>query len=279
MDKDKLTEQPHPTLDVAVCTMGNGIERFAATNPPACQGVRWVVSWQKSQSLDVPATLADRPDVAIYRTDSTGLSANRNAAAAHCTADIVLIADDDIIYTADSLTDIRRAFARRTEMDIATFRIAYPDKDCYPRQACRLGYPLPKGYYLTSPELAMRGHIARKYRFNTLLGIGAGDLHGGEEEIFLHTAIQAGVPAWFLPLTIGTHPGATTGTKARLSAANVRAMGCVIAIVTPWTSPLRIPIKAWRISRAGQMALFPALFHLLRGALRAAAVLANNTKL
>ena len=272
MDKT-IVSATLPTLDVAVCTMADGINRFAATEPPVVEGVRWVVSWQRSAGIAVPASLAGREDIVILPCDSTGLSNNRNNALAHTDADIVLIADDDITYTSESLKAVRTAFAQYLEADIITFKVEYPDKDCYPATTCRLHDPLPKGYFLTSPEMAIRRRAVKSIHFSPMLGIGSADMHSGEEELVLNTAIRRGLNCRFVPIAIGKHPAGTTFSGTALPDPVVRGNGCLTRIVYPWTWPLRIILKAWRLHKAGQMAFGHACRVLLQGAGRAKAVI------
>ena len=92
-------------LEVLISTLGrDGIERVAKMVLPRVDGVRYLVSWQKPDG-DIPQSLV-RPDMSVYRTSSMGISSNRNDAFDASTARLLLIADDDLIYTEEGLQSV-----------------------------------------------------------------------------------------------------------------------------------------------------------------------------
>lgn len=267
------------TLDIAICThRPEGIARVAAMDLPAMEAVRYVVSWQAHEAAPVPASLAGRDDIEIHRFDGTGLSRNRNNALEHCRGDIILIGDDDLLYYPEGIEEVRRIFAGNPDLELATFRSDHGDMSRFPTEAVTLGKRLPKNYYLTSFELAMRRSAASKLRFCPEFGIGAERYLCCEEELLLHAAIRRGYVCRYFPVTVCAHPHESTGTKARLSAGELRSMGVLISLTTGWTAPLRLPLKAWRVSRSGQASLAMALRSLVSGAFEAPSVRRRNRK-
>lgn len=88
------------TLQVAIPTHApEGISRIERVLLPPREGVGYVVSWQDHRNARIPDAVAARDDVEVLRFDGRGLSANRNNALEHCRADIILIGDDDLVYT------------------------------------------------------------------------------------------------------------------------------------------------------------------------------------
>lgn len=265
------------TLDLAVATYGpDGISRVAAMVLPPVEGLRYIVSWQAHGDAPIPAELI-RPDVEIHRFHKTGLSNNRNNAIDHCFGDIVLFSDDDIIYTTDQLSKIRTTFTHNKSLDLATFRTSGESKQ-YPPAEAALHACLPKNFSVSSIEIAFRRATAGNLRCCPELGLNSPKLHGGEDEMFLMSAIRRGLDCRFFPITICEHPGASTGTKAHFTNENLQASGCVIALTRPWTAILRVPLKAWRVSRKGQASFLRALYRISRGALMAPGVLKRNHK-
>jgi len=254
-------------LDIAVCTMGtDGISRFARANHPSVPGVRYVVSWQRSADIPVPEVLADREDVMVVRTDSIGLSANRNNALAACSAPVVLIADDDIQFFTDGLLAIINTFDSNPTLDVATFILDRPDGPAYPEISVRLGHRLPKGYWPSSCEIAFRRLSLNGIRFDTRLGLGAPCMTAGEDELLLLQCRRSGLCCRFFPITIARHPHASTGTGKKMSPSTLRATGCIIALEYGIPQAfLRIPLKAWRLSRRQQASFLHALPHLFKG--------------
>lgn len=264
------------TLDLAIVThRQEGIRRVAAMRLPVMEGVRYVVSWQSHEGAPVPRELM-RDDVEIHRFDGRGISANRNNALAHCRADILLFADDDISISPEGLAGVRRVYEENPEVDVATFRSEYGDMRRFPAAETDLTHGFPKGYSVSSIELSLRRATAGALRCCPELGIGSGRFLGGEDEVFLLTAIRRGLNCRFFPVTVCAHPGESTGTKRDLSDGNIRAAGVVIALSYPRTAFLRVPLKAWRLARGGRATLGRALRLTAAGALAASSLRRRN---
>lgn len=259
------------TLEVLICTLGrDGIARVDAMGLPRVENVSYLVSWQMPDG-EIPQNLL-RPDVRVITSHDTGLSRNRNHALDNATGDILLIADDDLRYTARQLLSVLDVFRKNPSLEVATFRYDGEDKKCYPDHECDLGKKLPKGYYVTSFELALRRDSpAGKLRFNEKMGIGARYLHAGEEELLLLAARKMGLNCRFFPITITSHEGLTTGNRHVMPGV-ARAFGAYIGLAHPFTCLPRIVLKAWRLYRSGQGRFFPVLWQMLCGLVYAAAV-------
>jgi glycosyltransferase involved in cell wall biosynthesis len=252
------------TLDVLICTLGtDGIDRVATMNLPIVSNVNYIVSWQLQDTNALIPTSLLRDDIKIHKTQSKGLSINRNNAIAHSSADICLIADDDLIYTAEQLLSVTDTFNENPDIDIATFEYSGDDNKQYPTTSFNLANK-EKGYYVSSAEIAFRRERIGDLRFNEHFGLGAPLLHACEEEVFIHQAICHGLRCQFFPITITHHQGETTGNRV-LSPGVLMAQGAYIYIVYPSTALLRLPLFAWRSSRRGQTKMFPAMCHLWRG--------------
>ncbi len=266
-----------PSLDLAVVThRPEGIERVARMVLPPVEGVRYVVSWQDSRGASVPDSLAARPDVEIYRFEGKGISANRNNAFDHCRSDIVLFSDDDLIYNKEGLMRLREVYKENPTLDLATLQSQHGDPSRFPAGETRLTVNYPAGYSVCSIEISFRRKSLGALRLCPELGLGAPKLGAGEDEMFLLSAIKRGKDCRFFPITVCSHPADSTGSKRRLSRAYLRASGCVIALSYPLTSFLRIPLKAWRLSRSGRSGFFRALGSLTRGATMAPGLLRRN---
>lgn len=255
------------TLDVLISTCGpGGAERVAAMELPHAQGVRYVVSWQGHGGAPVPPQLAGRTDTDLFRLDTPGLSNNRNNAIAHSHGDIRLTADDDLHYTAEQLAMIIEVFERNPELDMATFMYEGPDAKRYPPHGFRLTDRWPKGYFITSFETAVRASgPAGSLRYDTRFGLGSDMFTIGEDDMFLLEALHRGMDVRFYPIVITRHEGLTTGLR-HMAPQALAGSGAVIRYMHPLTCLPRIALKAFRLWRAGQAGLLPALYHGLRGA-------------
>lgn len=255
------------TLDLAISTFGReGIKKVEKMLLAPQKDVRYVVSWQEHCNAVLPEAIRGRSDVRVWRLDKKGLSNNRNNAIAHCSADIVLIADDDLIYYADSFQRVVKAFEQSRELDLATFRVKFKRTKNYPQDGCRLGIPLPKGYFVTSMEIAFRRKRTVGLSFNPLLGLGAPDMFCGEEEIFLLEAIKSGLMCRHIGEYICDHPGDTTGCKA--TPGILMGQGYVIKRHYPMSAFPRLLMKAYRISKRGDVSCLRALRFLVKGAMK-----------
>lgn len=255
------------TLDVIIATLGiEGIRRVSTMQLPPVPGVKYIISWQQAGTTPVPPSLK-RDDIEIYRLDSIGLSRNRNNALDHSQSDIRLIADDDLSYTAESLLAVVKAFETRDEMDIACFRYNGPDNKTYPPEECDLQL-MPKNYYVTSFEMAIRNRgKSGTLRYDERFGLGSGKFTLGEENELMCRARRFGLNIRFIPITITSHPGLTSGLR-RIDTPNaLAAQGAVIAMEYPLSWPLRTPLKAWRLWRQGQAPFWKAMLHGVRGSL------------
>ncbi|MDE5660481.1 MAG: glycosyltransferase [Muribaculaceae bacterium] len=258
------------TIDFAIATCRpEGAARVAGMLLPPQPGVRYVVSWQDHADSPLPPALAVRSDVAVYRFGESGQSLNRNNAIEHCTSDIIVMADDDVTYRADALRELARFYETRPEADFVTFRTERHGAPDYPADTCRLTQRLPRNFHVACFELSFRRSTAGHLRCCPELGLNSRRFHGGEDEVLLLTAIKRGLTCLFAPITLGEHPHPSTGTKSTFTPCNLMAMGCVSALLFPSTAFLRVPLKAYRISRAGRSPLLRALFYLTRGALSA----------
>lgn len=254
-------------LDVMICTCGvNGLERVAAMNLPAVDGVRYLVSSQ-SAPRGIPAALM-REDVVVRFSDTRGLSNNRNVALSMVTAPYALVADDDLKFRPDGLSAIIDIFEGNQDVDIATFRCVYPFEKVYPQAEHDLACNY-RNYYLTSFEIAIRTDAVRRSRlaFTPLMGIGAPYLHSGEENMFVLSALRSGLHGRFFPVTIVEHPDMPTGEREMVSAGVLRAQGAYISQAFGLTIVPRVLLKAWRSGHDTPARFLRNLLYISQGTL------------
>lgn len=235
-------------LEVLICAYGaDGIRRVAEAAHPAVEGVRYLVSWQMPEGpAEIPAELS-RPDFSVHRSQTRGLSLNRNLALGLSGAPLLLIADDDLVYTRQGLEDVIQAFESNPDADLLAFRYGDADgrfRKPYPAAVTDLR-SMPRGWYPSSVEMALRASRVRgHFRFNENFGAGR-EFFCGEEELFLHDILKAGLCGCFVPLTVCRHPGPTTqGRVDPLSLARVK--GAVFVRLHPLSWPLRMILHSAR---------------------------------
>lgn len=205
------------TLEVLICSYGaEGIDRVAHMELPKVENVSYLVSLQLpvEESMPMYETL-DREDIKISVVHSRGLSVNRNHALEVASGDLLLIADDDLHYTAESLSAVINIFEDNPGLDFAAFRHEGGDDKWFPTHEFDFANPEPKGYYLTSFELAMRRRcLSSETRFPENMGVGTDCFQSGEESVFLWLLRRFKLNGRYYPVTVAWHPGQTTGTRS-----------------------------------------------------------------
>lgn len=191
------------TLELMICTLGEGIRRVEAQLLEPRPDVRYLVSCQyDGEPSSVPEALQRRADVRVIFQPGRGLSRNRNNALCHASGDILKVCDDDERWTNARLDLILDTFARHPEYDIVHFQIEGTGKR----------YPNPS---VSSCEMALRRKTAGQLRFDERFGLGSPCLCGGEEDVFLCDARRKGLSVHYEPQTIAFTPGPTTGADIR----------------------------------------------------------------
>lgn len=255
------------TLDIAIPTyLPTGPATFMAQNQPEVPGVRYVLSWQKHDNQPVPDELTKRADVLVVRCEQPGLSANRNNAVRHCTADIVLMGDDDVAYEAAGLTAVIEAFANRPDMQVAFVRNV-PHEKPYTMHEIQVGRRFPKGYYVGTPEIAVRREAC--HDFDLRFGPGAPVFTAGEDSKWAIDALNRGLNCRMLPITVGHHKAATLGNRPIKDMGILRAQGKLLQLDYKLSWPLRIVLKAYKLGRNKQIGFFTAIKYMFLGALTA----------
>lgn len=264
-------------LDVAISTYGpHGLERVSEQILPRVEGVEYVVAWQNHCNAPVPQSIADRGDINVFRFEGKGLSVNRNNSISSCTADLILISDDDIRFDASGLRSLQQLYSTHPDIDLCTLVLSRPGKHIWPSEMMQLHRKYPKGYSVCSCELSFRKSRIGTLRFNPEFGINAPKMQCGEEELFLHTAIMRGLSCWFAPIKIGDHPEESTGNRHDISKGILMGHGCILRILYPYSYILRIPLKAYRTSKSSSTGFLKALRHLAAGALAGSRMIRNG---
>lgn len=260
------------TLEVLIATYKlAGIKRVARMNLPKLPGVSYLVCWQLSDGAPVPQEI-QRDDIKVLFNDGIGISNNRNFGIEHSTADVLLFSDDDLEFNPDALIKILRTFENERELDIASFVCESIGSPHYPHERTILKTRLPKCYWVSSCEIAVRRSSLKNLRFNEHFGLGSGEFECGEEELFHLKARRQGLKCIFYPLTISLHNHHSTGTGTITDKAVIKGMGAVIAKSYPLTCFMRLPLKAVRMSRSKQASFLFSLKNLILGALKSLSI-------
>lgn len=252
-------------LQILICTVARRLGGIDTGGLPVMPSVSYLICCQcpDGERPDVSETLARRSDVSVIFFDDRGLSRNRNHSLAASEAPYLLISDDDISYSAEGLTAIIDAFDTDPALDIVATRSVIPEPHVYPPHGHDLAVPYPR-YSAISFEIALRRRSWQRsgVLFSELAGIGAPYLAAGEEQIFVHRLLEAGLRGRFIDAVVSHHRGTTTSVREAARPGVVRAKGALMRIERGFAAALlRLPVEAWRSPVA-----FPkALAYLCQG--------------
>ena len=221
------------TLQLLICTLDDRIQSVPQLLIEPVPGISYLVSWQHRDGY-VPCELPQalkRHDVEVAIIDGKGLSRNRNNCLKMATGDICLIADDDCLYTRERLQSVIDTFTAHPDVAIATFK-AQNDvaPKVYPGYSFSLAQPARK-YYVTSFEIAFRrSMMPAGLRFDENFGLGSGVFDCGEESVFIHDALRAGLSCRFFPTVVVEHLGPTTQSTHAADPGVLMARGAYIQL-------------------------------------------------
>ncbi|MDE5647639.1 MAG: glycosyltransferase family 2 protein [Muribaculaceae bacterium] len=183
---------------------------------PKTEGVDYIVVWQMPGMTDraTPPDSVMRDDIRIIVSDTAGLSQSRNIAIGEATGEVCLIADDDTVLISSEFQTIKKIFSETPDIDIALFRIAGKQKK-YPEKRITVNRKLPKGYWVTSPEIAFRtASIRGKLKFRNNFGLGAPRFTAAEESFFITDAIRQKLKIEMIPVETCIQPSPSSGERA-----------------------------------------------------------------
>lgn len=141
-----------------------------------------------------------------------GLSRSRNLAIQNSTADICVIADEDLVYRDDYAQTIMDAYKQYPEADIIAFSVPCSNAQCPTNIIKHMNVNALESMKLCSVQLTFKRDsiIGNKISFNNLFGAGSFFI-SGEENIFLIECIKKGLKIMYInkEIAIVNHNGST----------------------------------------------------------------------
>ena len=141
-----------------------------------------------------------------------GVGLSRNHSLLRAKADISVFADQDIVYDADYEEKILSAFAEHPEADVLLFNVqAAPGRETYHNESFGRVHWYNYGRYPTY-SFAVRTEKIHDANITFSLLFGGGAKHSnGEDSLFLHDCLKAGLKIYRCPVLIGREqPGEST---------------------------------------------------------------------
>ena len=202
-------------VNVLISTIDAGINRVENVLLSPRSDLKYVVSHQVTdeQYRDIPAVLK-RKDVLIDQIKGRGLSRNRNNAFAMADGDIGILADDDVLYQDEYIDTIITAYKADQDLDVACFKIATPSGEPEYKDYAAFSYLLSREshHYLSTIEITvkLKELINNKLLFDERFGLGSKLNSFGEEAVFIHDCIKAGLKVKYIPDYVVEHEATST---------------------------------------------------------------------
>lgn len=139
-----------------------------------------------------------------YAMEQKGVGLNRNTALMHATADIIVFADEDIVYNQDYEKTVLESFAQHPEADMLLFNVkAMPGRETYHNEDYAKVNWTNYGRYPTYSFAVKRDPVVNhNITFSLLFGGGA-KYSNGEDSLFLRDCLKAGLSVYRIPVEIG----------------------------------------------------------------------------
>ncbi len=144
--------------------------------------------------------------VKMVTTNTIGVGVNRNTALLFSDADILLFADDDIIYNNDYEKEIIEAYNRLPDADMIIFGMELTKKGetfkkvIYPIKKRHIWNSLKFGTYVFS--IKREAYLKHRLSFSQLFG--GGCIYGsGEDSLFIKDCFAAGMKVYTYPYALG----------------------------------------------------------------------------
>lgn len=147
----------------------------------------------------------DNNEIKWVSSLESGLSRSRNLAMKNATADICVVADDDVIFLNDYEDIITKSYKKYPEADIIAFQVErignkgrsknFSDKTKWINYVSSMK--------ISSVEITFKRKsiIDNDLQFNVNLGAGE-QFYNGEENVFLYDALKKGLRILYLPIKI-----------------------------------------------------------------------------
>ena len=143
--------------------------------------------------------------ITMYSFAERGVGLNRNNLLMRATADIVLFADDDVIYDDDYQEKILQQFNDHPEADIITFNVV-PIPDTIPPDLNKKWKRVGRLNCLKygAPRIAARlDKLREKNIYYSLLFGGGAKYSSGEDSLFIMDCVKSGLKVYGAPVKIG----------------------------------------------------------------------------
>jgi glycosyltransferase involved in cell wall biosynthesis len=202
-------------INILVSTIDEGIKRVDKLLLKPRPDLKYYISHQvTAEEYRLIPDVLKRDDVFVGQIDGRGLCRNRNNSLSLSDGDVVILADDDVCYRSEYIDVVKREFEADKEMAVACFKIATPYGDPEYKNYTEQSYLLNEEthHYISTLEIVFRPADVKKkgISFDERFGLGSALNSFGEESVFIHDCIKAGLKVKYIPEYIVEHPATST---------------------------------------------------------------------
>lgn len=142
--------------------------------------------------------------IQVVEISSRGVGINRNTGILHSTADILVFADQDMIYEKDYAAKIETEFTNHPEADMILFNVEVgEDRKTYENTVWKRVHWYNCGRYgAVSIAIKRKKLLESRVMFSQLFGGGA-KYSAGEDSLFLKDLMDRGIRVYASPIVIG----------------------------------------------------------------------------
>lgn len=198
-----------------------------------------------------------------------GIGLSRNTCLMHATADLVLFADDDIVYQNGYAEAVINSFKRTPLADVICFNIKLENsnknigghRDNKKRKRLRAFNSMRYGATLIATR--RRALLRERLSFSLLFGGGA-EFNSGEDSIFIKDCLDAGLRLYSETYCLGCVDDSQSSWYKGIDDKFFMDRGMVYATAFPKISKLVFLYYAYRLSKLDQSYGFTRIYSLFK---------------
>jgi len=142
--------------------------------------------------------------VRYFAMAERGVGLNRNTSLLRADADIILFADEDIVYSEGYQEAVLQEFAKHPEADMLLFNVnAVPGRETYHTDSFGRVRWYNCGRYPTYSFAVKREKVHNNNITFSLLFGGGAKYSNGEDSLFIRDCLKSGLKVYRVPVTIG----------------------------------------------------------------------------
>ena len=206
--------------------------------------------------------------IRMLSTDTRGVGINRNLALQLAKADILLFADDDMVYYDGALQGVLDAFRQHPDADVIFFCMDYTrDGEIFEQRrhkTKRLHSWNCLRYGAARMAIRREAVVRHRLTFSTLFGGGC-RYGSGEDTLFILDAVRAGLKLYASEYVIGKCAKDTSSWFSGYHEKYFYDRGALVACAFPKTKQLMKWYFAWKASKKAKVPLKTVLQQMNAG--------------